>query len=143
MLARFPAGSTTWAMLLGEQVILSQARLRLPSGMTPAYGEGIWVISAAGNIVLLPISTMREKSLELRIRVRRLYRWFGLQRVGCGASRSWRATAAAKRPPSTSTGMSWDILPVRTVSEHSCGRARGVCAIWAFCKAAIIAELTL
>ena len=71
-------------MLLGEEVILPQERLELPSGITAAYGQRIWVALAAANMLPLPVSTTREKSLEPRISRNRSFQLSGRRRAAFG-----------------------------------------------------------
>src|SRR6266480_621595 len=127
-------------MLLGKQVILSQERLELPPGTTAGYGEGIWVSLAAANIVPLPVSTMREKSLELRISLRRWFHLSGHRRAAFGGFRCCLATTADRRSASIGTAMWLDILRARMAPKLSFGREGRACTISAFCPAAITAE---
>src|SRR6266480_6900160 len=127
-------------MLLGKQVILSQERLELPPGTTAGYGEGIWVSLAAANIVPLPVSTTREKSLELRISLWRSFHLSGHRRAAFGGFRCCLATTADRRSASISTAMWLDILRARMAGKLSCGREVRACTISVFCPAAITAE---
>src|SRR5438105_6056662 len=141
MPARFLAGSITWAMLLGEQAILSSERLELRSGITLAYGQGSWVTLPAANIVPHRVSTTREKSLEPRISLRRSFHLSRPRRAAFSVFRCCLATTADRRSASISTAMWLDILRARMAVKLSCGREARACTISAFCPAAITAEL--
>ena len=100
-------------MLLGEQLILSQERLKLPSGSTTSctrsctasLSQSIWVSFTAANIVPLRASTMREKSLERRTLLSRSFHLSGRLRAAFAGVRCWPATTADRRLASTSTAM--------------------------------------
>src|SRR6266700_1967785 len=128
-------------MLPGEDLILPQERLKLPSGITAAVGtQSIWVSFTAANIVPLRVSTMREKSLERRILLSRSFHLSGRLRAAFAGFRCCLATTVDRPSASISTAMWPDTLRARMERRLSFGREAGACAISAFCPAAIIAE---
>src|SRR6266550_4956708 len=127
-------------MLLGEQVILPQESLKLPSGITAALrSQSIWVSFTAANIVPLRASTMREKSLERRILLSRSFHLSGRLGAAFAGVRCWLVTTADRRSASIGTAMWLDTLRARMAGEGSCGREAGASATSAFCPAAITA----
>src|SRR6266513_210595 len=127
-------------MLLGEELILPQERLKLPSGITATVGtQSIWVSFTAANIVPLRVSTMREKSLETRILLSRSFHLSGHLKASLGGFRCCPATIVDRPSASIGTAMWLDTLRARMARELSCGRDARACATSVFCPAAITA----
>src|SRR6266480_7743615 len=126
-------------MLLEEQEIFPQERLELPSGITPAYGQRIWVALAAANILPLRLSMTRGKSLALRTLLAPSFHLCGRRRAAFGGFRCCLATTAERRSASIVTAMWLDTLRAQMEGKLFSGREVRTCTISAFCPEVITA----
>src|SRR5205823_11654480 len=119
--AWFPAGSTTSAVWLAKEGILSQERFELLLGIKLGYRQRIWASLPGANIAPHRVSTMREKSQERRMLLSRSFHLSGRRRVAFSVFRCFPATAADRPSASIGTAMSLDTLRARMAAELSYG----------------------
>src|SRR5437867_2562921 len=139
MPAKFQCGSTTWAILLGEQPILAGERLEPPLGATAPCSQRFWVFCPGATIAVHPLSTTRDKSLELQTSATPSFHSSGSRRAACNAFPCCRVITAARDSASTRTDMWLDILRAPLAPELFCGFQRQALKISVLCPGAVTA----